>query len=241
VTDPSESLGRVRERQTPRTARYVVLGADPTTARRIWFVLHGYGMLAERFVRPFASVIPADTCIVAPEALSRFYIDMPRADGGHVQRVGATWLTRESRDSEIVDAHQWLTLVHDEVVSESTHARGLRPITAVLGFSQGVATATRWISTGGVAPMQFVAWAGGLAADVDQAAFNAAMGSGELLIVSGTQDPFATETVRDTLELAVQALAVRSRRLSFEGAHHLDTPLLGTLLAALGASGPAAS
>ncbi len=234
MTDASEVTGHVRERLAQRTARYVVLGADPAAARRVWFVLHGYGMLAARFARPFTSVIPSDTCVVAPEALSRFYLEMPRVDGGHLQRVGATWLTRESRDSEIVDAHRWLTQVHDEIVDESTRARGERPITAVLGFSQGVATATRWIATGAVSPSMFVAWAGGVATDVDPKAFATAMRAAELVVVAGTEDPFATEAVRETLDRAVRALPVRSRHLSFEGAHHLDVPLLGTLLAGLG-------
>ncbi len=240
MTDASEALGlglgRTRERLTPRTARYVVLGADPATARRIWFVLHGYGMLAARFARPFASVIPADTCIIAPEALSRFYLEMPRVDGSHLQRVGATWLTRESRETEIADAHRWLTSVHDEVVEESTRARGERPLTAVLGFSQGVATAIRWIATGAVSPTMCVAWAGGLATDVDPHAFATAMRAAELVVVSGTADPFATDAVREMIDRTVRALPVRSRFLSFDGAHHLDAPLLGALLAGLGES-----
>jgi predicted esterase len=236
VTEASEALARTRERVTSRTARYVVLGAEPAAARRIWFVLHGYGMLAARFARPFASVIPADTCIVAPEALSRFYLEMPRVDGGHLQRVGAAWLTRESRESEIADAHRWLTLVHDEVVEESTRARGERPLTAVLAFSQGVATAIRWIATGAVSPTMFVAWAGGLAADVDPAAFATAMRAAELVVVWGTTDPFATEEHRETIDRTVRALPVRARFVSFDGAHHLDEPLLAALLSGLGES-----
>lgn len=224
----------MRERSTARTARYALLGAEPAHARRIWFVLHGYGMLASRFVRGFEHAIPHDTCIVAPEALSRFYLEMPRTDGGHMQRIGATWLTRESRDTEIVDAHRWLNAVHDEIVAESTSAQPRAPLTAVLGFSQGVATAMRWIASGGVAPRQFVAWAGGLAQDVDRAAFTTSMQNAETVLVAGQHDQFATDAARAAMLESIVSLGVPYRMLSFDGAHHLDVPLLTQLLADFG-------
>jgi dienelactone hydrolase len=229
VSEPSTTV-RLRERQTVRTARYAVVGAEPSQARCIWVALHGYGMLASRFARAFEGAVPADTCVVAPEALSRFYIEMPRPDGGHLQKVGATWLTRESRDTEIADAHAWLDLVHDDVVRESTEGRGEAPRVAVLAFSQGVATAMRWIAHGRVAPQQFVAWAGGVAQDVDREAFRSRMHDVEMLLVAGDSDPFATPTNRTGIMAALATMDVPHQSLSFSGAHHLDTPLLSTLL-----------
>lgn len=224
---------RTRERSTVRTARYVVLGAEPAQAQRVWFALHGYGMLAHRFARAFESIIPADTCIIAPEALSRFYLEMPRADGGHMQRIGATWLTKESRETEIADAHQWLDAVHDEVLNESIAVQGRAPVTGVLGFSQGVATAMRWVASGAVTPRMFVAWAGGLAQDVDAAAFVRKLTDAELVLVSGTRDQYATDANRAAMASAVKALGVKHRILSFDGEHTLYEPLLADILAEL--------
>lgn len=234
MTEPLGTDGpRLRERLTTRTARYAMVGAEPSSARRIWIALHGYGMLAARFLRPFQGAVPADTCVVAPEGLSRFYLESPRTDGSHLQKVGATWLTRESRDTEIVDAHRWLDLVHDEVAAESQAGTGLPPSVAILGFSQGVATAMRWTASGRVRPQQFVAWAGGLAADVDVAAFTAAMQSSEFVLVAGDDDPFVTAEVlaRTTGQLSTWGVTHRVQR--FVGAHQLDTPLLETLLSSL--------
>ncbi|MCC6242046.1 MAG: hypothetical protein IT353_04365 [Gemmatimonadaceae bacterium] len=226
----AERGARTRERVTPRTARYVIVGAEPAQARRIWFVLHGYGMLAERFLRPFHEIVPADTCIVAPEGLSRFYLELPRADGGHLQRVGATWLTRESRETEIADAHCWLDAVHEEVVDEAVQGTGAPPATAVLGFSQGVATAMRWTTVGRVRPQMFVAWAGGMAADADLTQFNDRLRDGEVCIVMGTNDPFLTPENRAAAEKARSLLTAPTQLLTFDGAHHLDTPTLSLLL-----------
>ncbi len=229
-SEPRPADPRVRERTTQRTARYVVVGAEPAQATHIWIALHGYGMLAPRFVRPFADAIPEGTCVIAPEGLSRFYIEMPRADGGHLQRIGATWLTRESRDTEIADAHRWLNAVHDEVVAESTTARGHAPRVAVLGFSQGVATAMRWIGDGVARPALFVAWAGGFANDVHRDGFLRNMKHAELVLVTGDNDEFATDAYREAAITAVRELAIPHRVLSFAGTHQLNNELLHTLL-----------
>ena len=237
MSDAERTGLHIRERTTTRTARYVVLGAAPAQARRVWFVLHGYGMLAARFVRPFDGIIPPDTCIVAPEALSRFYLESPRADGGHQQRVGAAWLTRESRETEIADAHAWLTRVYDEVMSEAQADGAPAPQVAILAFSQGVATAMRWVASAQVHPTWFVAWAGGLAHDVDREGFVSAMRDGEIVMVTGTADHFATDAARDAAQSALQSIGLEPRILSFSGGHHLDASLLQSMLESFGTPG----
>ena len=82
-----------------RTARYHQLGELSAMTRRVWFVAHGYGQLAAYFIRHFAPLTAADPhlVVVAPEGLSRFYLN---GTGG---RVGATWMTKEDRLAEIED------------------------------------------------------------------------------------------------------------------------------------------
>lgn len=229
-----ESTIRLFTRETTRSARYAAIGADPESASRIWFALHGYGQLAARFLRPFDGVVPADTCVIAPEGLSRFYLEAPRADGGHMQRIGASWLTREARELEIVDAMSWLDQVHDEVVSAATRATGTAPWVGVLGFSQGVATAMRWIASGHVMPSHVVAWAGGLAHDVDVSALRAKLAHAELTLVSGDEDPFATPDARERILVGARDVHASPREISFAGKHQLDTSVLRTLLSARG-------
>jgi len=70
-----------------RTARYEQLGEPSAATRQLWLVAHGYGQLAEYFIRHFKAVYaadPAGTVVVAPEALSRFYL------AGNGGRVGAS-------------------------------------------------------------------------------------------------------------------------------------------------------
>lgn len=222
---------RIHQRETIRTGRYAMAGAEPMHADRIWFVLHGYGQLAPRFLRPFEGIIPPDTCVVAPEGLSRFYLELPRVDGGHLQRVGATWLTRESRETEITDAHRWLDGVYEAVVGASMLARGIAPTIGVLGFSQGVATAMRWVASGNVQARCFVAWAGGLAQDVNHLVFRDKMSAADLVLVAGDRDGFATEAARAKIRSEFATFHDAPREITFDGEHHLDAMVLAALLA----------
>ena len=235
MTDAAESATRseirIHERPTIRTGRYAMAGAEPSDAARIWIVLHGYGQLAPRFLRPFVGIIPRDTCVVAPEGLSRFYLEGPRADGGHLQRIGATWLTRESRDTEIADAHRWLDGVYADVVGASMRTRRIAPTIGVLGFSQGVATAMRWIASGTVQARCFVAWAGGLAQDVNKTAFRDNVSTADIVLVAGERDAFATTEARDKIRTEFATLHHAPREIIFDGEHHLDATVLSTLLA----------
>lgn len=220
------------ERETVRTARYAVAGASPSDTRRIWIALHGYGQLAPRFLRHFAQAAPPDTRVVAPEGLSRFYLAPPQSDGAHLRWVGATWLTRESRTTEIRDAHRWLDQVYDEVVGAVRHASGRTPPVGVMAFSQGVATAMRWIaeSQSTPAPAAFVAWAGGAAADVDIDAFRARAVRMDVLLVAGDADPFATPERYAATREALLGVAPQLRERRFSGGHTLDADTLADVL-----------
>ncbi len=224
---------RLHARETQRTGRFAVIGAEPEHAARIWIVLHGYGQLSARFLRPFAGIVPEDTCVIAPEGLSRFYLEAPRVDGGHLQRVGATWLTREGREDEIRDAHRWLSAVCSDAMERSTAARQQRPTLGVLAFSQGVATAMRWMAAGEVHAAAVVLWAGGLAHDVDATALRDALENTTLTLVAGTDDPFATVDARAIILAAARAVHPSPEELVFAGAHHLDASILETLLRGL--------
>src|SRR5258705_4071718 len=71
---------------TPRSARYFTLGS-PDHAAEVWFVCHGYGQLASRFLERFRPIEAERRCIVAPEGLSRFYLTESPAE----RRGRASW------------------------------------------------------------------------------------------------------------------------------------------------------
>ena len=85
-----------------RTARYFTLGGG-AGVHHVWFVLHGYGQLASALLRNFEGLANPSRLIVAPEGLSRFYVDPIASGPAARRRVGASWMTREDRLIEIED------------------------------------------------------------------------------------------------------------------------------------------
>ncbi len=118
--------------QTYKTAKFCMLG-EPENCETVWFVLHGYGQLADYFIRKFEVLDNGKNLIVAPEGLSRFYVK------GYSGRVGASWMTKEERLQEIEDYVNYLDTLYQYL-----NISGKKVI--VLGFSQGAATASRWVA-----------------------------------------------------------------------------------------------
>ena len=59
----------------PRTARYFTLGPSHGFPRELWYVCHGFGQLARRFIRHFAPLDDGTRMVVAPEGHNRYYLD----------------------------------------------------------------------------------------------------------------------------------------------------------------------
>jgi len=206
-----------------RSARYFTLG-DEARPRDVWFVLHGYGQLAERFVSKFAPLDDGHRLFVAPEALSRHYVE---GKGGPESRVGASWMTREDRMAEMADYVRYLDAVHDEVFA---HARRGAVRLSVLGFSQGAATAARWVLQGKGRVDRVVLWAGLLPPDVDPQTQADRLNALDLVLVAGDGDDGVAAGLPLT-RAALDAAGVRYRVVTFPGGHELDG---GTLTKVVG-------
>jgi len=221
-----------------RTARYATLGAAPADATQLWVAFHGYGHRAADFVAPLAEVVPPSVRVVAPEGLSRFYLEMPRPDGRHLARTGASWLTRDDREDELRDALAMVQAVVAREHAAIVSARGERPAVCALGFSQGVAMSMRWVveaqhnpALGPHAPVRrHVLWAGGLAHDVPDDALRTAWAETRVELVWGSRDRFASDAAREVVRARFAALGVAPALRHFEGGHRLDAPLLGAML-----------
>lgn len=224
---PAESVER--HIRVSRTARYRVLG-DPESAAEVWFVLHGYGQLAERFVGHFNRLPGLGSgvrAVVAPEALSRFYLGEGGAGPhGPESRVGATWMTRADRDHEVRDYVEYL----DRVAGEVSGRSGGRPTgggerVVVLGFSQGAATASRWVVNGGIHPHELVLWGGGLAVDLADEALGRALAGVRIRLVAGARDGWGREKVEEAIG-RLEPLRLVADRIDHPGGHRIDADVL---------------
>jgi predicted esterase len=210
-----------------RTARYATLGPDDDSARDVWFVLHGQGQLAARFLRHFDVLDDGTRLIVAPEALSRYYTDRTPPAPGEPPRVGATWMTREDRESEISDYVSYLDAVYARVF-ERVPRDAVR--VAVLGFSQGAATASRWVALGTGTVDRLVCWGGALAHDLPLGDAGAGLRGARLTLVVGDADEFATPAVIAAEEDRLRARGIAFDTRTFPGGHRLDAEMLRALV-----------
>jgi predicted esterase len=214
-----------------RTARYWTLGSLTPETQQIWFVLHGYGQLAEYFIRNFRILDDGTRFIVAPEGLSKFYLKE------FTGRIGATWMTREDRETEIQDYVAYLDQLYRHVTfntDKNTTSPSNTPMLHVLGFSQGVTTACRWLARGSVRAKRLICWAGGLPAEWELSA----PGSRERALlqdlvpvfVAGTTDEFITNDVLAQQKERIEAAGLPYHLVLFDGGHHLDADVLRRLL-----------
>jgi predicted esterase len=165
--------------EVKRKARYFTNELNIEKIETVWFLLHGYGQLAENFIKKFPALDNSSNYTVAPEALSRFYTD----DG--FGKIGASWMTREERENEIDDYVYYLTQLYGTVVKEF---KGKKVKLNVFAFSQGTSTACRWLQKSGIKADKLILWGGFLPPDFNLAGWKNVFGS--LLLVTGKKDEY---------------------------------------------------
>ena len=212
-----------------RTARFYTLGAESGGAAAVWFLLHGYGQLAGEFIRYFSDLANDETLLVAPEAMNRFYLVSPTKAPAAERPVGATWMTREDRESEVGDYVEYLDLLHDEIRPR------LRPDAAVnvLGFSQGTATATRWVSHGRVRATRLVLWGGLLPPDSELARGHSVLRHVPLTIVLGTRDHYVNEEMLSSELARLEAAGIPREIIRFDGGHAVSRGVFPQIMQSL--------
>jgi predicted esterase len=212
----------------PRSARYHTLG-DPKGASDVWFVCHGYGQLAARFLERLRPLDDGSRCVVAPEGLSRFYL----TEDPKERRVGASWMTREDRLSEIEDYVRYLDAVHQDVLGGSPPAppgpRSAR--VTVLGFSQGAATACRWMAFGAPRADRLIVWGGEIPSDLDLAASPARerLRGVRLELVYGSRDEYFTAKIVAATEERLRTAGLAYTLVPYDGRHEIDEATLRRL------------
>lgn len=196
------------------------LSHEPTFKEtEIWVLFHGYGQLAEFFIKKF---LPFDTkgrLFVAPEATNYSYLKDFQG------RVGANWMTSHERELAIENNHRYLDQLMDQILSGFEYP----PIVNAFGFSQGVATATRWASRWSGNVNEFILWAGGFAHDLELDLSKKKFEKTKFISVLGDQDEFvSSEHVQKQRDL-INSLNKEVKKISFSGGHIIDSEVLKTL------------
>ena len=192
---------------TPRTARFYTLGELKGSTQNVWIVLHGYGQLAREFITLFETIENDKNFVIAPEGLNRFY------SRHRTQKVVATWMTSEDRENEIKDYIAYLDNLYLCLKLHKTKARII-----VLGFSQGVATASRWVHATPNRVDDFVIYAGEIAKEL-LIPFSEKIKSLTLTYVTGKSDPLIAR--EEHLKVYELMKGLNADILEFDGGHEV--------------------
>jgi predicted esterase len=200
-----------------KTARYFTIGEYSSKTRNIWLVLHGYGQLAETFLKNFEIMADDETLIVAPEGIHRFYVN---GNGG---AVGASWMTKEDRLNDIADNNDYLEKLLEWILEEQINDEVK---IHVLGFSQGTSTACRWLVKSLFKATSLVLWAGTWPQDITKENVEINLSKTNLFAVLGNRDEFADHSFVEKQLILIADSGLKANVISFEGGHRLDSDTL---------------
>ena len=206
-------------------ARYYKSGTLDASTKQVWIVLHGYGQLAQYFIKKFHNLTSQNICVIAPEGLSRYYLSEFTDQGRKDNKVGATWMTSENRLMDIDNYLSYLDMVYEKELKPFAQV----PVT-LLGFSQGCATVCRWAAKGTINFNRLILWAGLFPPDMDFKTGNNALASRKTFMVVGDQDPFVTPARMAEFDQLASQLGIQPEKIIFSGKHEINEAVLKQLV-----------
>ena len=182
----------------------------------IWFACHGQGQLAEYFIKKFELLDATKNFIIAPQGISKYYLN------GFTGRVGASWMTKEDRLTEIDNQQVLLKAVWDKEVGEAGDRRVI-----FFGFSQGVATISRFAAFSKLPFDKLILWAGGFPPDIPEGSFKHLKGHETVHYFTGHEDPYyKPEMLGIQTALVKSTMNLEPTTTFFDGGHTVIPDLL---------------
>ncbi len=133
------------------SSSYITYNKLTDNTENIWIVFHGYGQLSKYFIRRFDVLDGDKNYIIAPQGLSKFYVDHD------YKNVGASWLTKEDRGSDLLNQQKYLIKLMDELKLKIDFSKIK---VNLFGFSQGVSALTRLLMNYNMKVNNVIIWAG---------------------------------------------------------------------------------
>ncbi|CAM3383566.1 alpha/beta hydrolase [Aequorivita lipolytica] len=186
--------------------------------KNIWMVFHGMGYLSKYFINYFSELDKEENYVIAPQAPSKYYQDKA------FKHVGASWLTRENTELETKNILNYVDTVFEKEVS------GAIPNLIVLGYSQGVSIATRWVASRKIQCDKLVLHSGGIPNELQPQDFEFLKPTAQVIYLYGNKDQFITEA-RKTEE-HLKGFKLFQDRLNievFDGVHEVNKTALLTI------------
>jgi predicted esterase len=199
------------------TNSYSTLNTLTPQTKNIWFVCHGMGYLSRFFLKYFKELNPDENYIVAPQAPSKYY--MPP----NFKHVGSSWLTRENTVKETENIMRYFDAVFEaEKLTEVSNKL------IVLGYSQGVSVAMRYLAKRKISCTKLILLSGGIPKELTPQDFDYL--STEVHLSYGTQDEYLNEERIEQERSRIKELFGEQVQITpFDGNHIVNVELLKTL------------
>ena len=200
------------------TNSYSTLNNLTETTKNVWFVCHGMGYLSRYFLKYFKDLNPDENYIIAPQAQGKYYI--PPA----YKHVGASWLTKENTLKETENVMRYF-----DSVLEAEHIPNDKNI-IVLGYSQGVSVAMRYIAKRQLQCEQLILMSGGIPKELVTDDFKFLKAS-KVTMIYGTQDEYLNdERMQNESKRVAELFEDNVTILPFDGKHVVNVELINTLV-----------
>ena len=199
------------------TNSYSTLNTLNTKTKNVWLVFHGMSYLSRYFLKYFKGLNAEENYIIAPQAPSKSYIQPT------FKHIGASWLTKENTQTETENIMHYI----DAVLEKENIPSNLNFI--ILGYSQGVSIAMRYVAKRQLQSDKLVLMSGGIPKELvkdDFKFFNA-----NVKHIYGTHDEYLDEErMRYETNRIKEIFEDRVEIIPFDGKHIVNVELINSLV-----------
>ncbi|MGY0392598.1 alpha/beta hydrolase [Bizionia sp. KMM 8389] len=199
------------------TNSYATLNKLTDTTKNVWIVFHGMGYLSRYFLRYFQGLSAEENYIIAPQAPSKYYTP-PK-----FKHVGASWLTKENTVKETANVLQNI----DAVMESESIPNHLNLI--VMGYSQGVSIASRYIAKRQLNCSQLILHSGGIPKELKVEDFKYLNKNTKVSLIYGTEDEYLNaERIIYETNRAQELFENRLQIIPFKGKHIVNVEIINS-------------
>ncbi len=198
------------------TNSYSTLNTLTKSTKTVWFVCHGMGYLSRYFLNYFKQFDANENYFIAPQAQSKYYIP-PKS-----KYVGASWLTKENTVKETENVMRYF----DAVFEVENIPNNLNFV--VLGYSQGVSVAMRYLAKRKLQCSHLYIHSGGIPKELTPEDFSYL--STKVSLIYGTEDEYLNEErIASEIQRAKSLFGDTVSIHPFEGKHVVNVDLIKRL------------
>lgn len=196
---------------------YSTLNSLSRSTKNVWFVCHGMGYLSRYFLKYFKGLHPVENYIIAPQAASKYYLN------ANFRRVGANWLTKETTAKDTGN----IMRNFDAIFEAENIPENLNLI--VLGYSQGVSVALRYVAKRKLQCHQLILHSGGIPKELNAEDFKFL--KAKVSLICGRNDEYLTEgRLHSETQKAQNLFKENLNVMMFDGKHEVNVDIINSLV-----------